>query len=229
MSRSSRRQALKAIAGLGAFGAVSSLAGAAAAAEPAPPYKDPKLPVDARVKDLMSRMTLEEKVAQVIALWATKKDVLADGTSDFSPARAAKAYPDGFGQVTRPSDRKGAPDIPGTRWRTPADTIRLVNDIQRWAVNETRLGIPVLFHEECLHGYMAAGSTMFPMAIAMSGSFDPDLVRRVNTVIAREVRATTSRNGGKNESRSSRSGMKAGPTFSPDCGSPCPVMCLSVA
>jgi len=193
MSRSSRRQALKALAGLSAYGAMPSLAGAAADGKPVPPYKDPKLPVDARVKDLLSRMTLEEKVAQVIALWATKKDVLADGTSDFSAAKAAKAYPHGFGQVTRPSDRKGAPDIPGTRWRTPADTIGLVNDIQRWAVNETRLGIPVLFHEECLHGYMAAGSTMFPMAIAMSGSFDPDLVRRVNAVIAREVRAHGSR------------------------------------
>jgi beta-glucosidase len=67
--------------------------------------------------------------------------------------------------------------------------VKLVNDIQRWAVTRTRLGIPVLFHEECLHGYMAAESTMFPMAIGMSGSFDPGLVREVNGVIAREVRS----------------------------------------
>ncbi len=192
MSGSSRRQAIKALAGLSAYGALGTLPGKVAAAEAADttaPYKDPRRPLPERVKDLMSRMTLEEKVAQIIALWATKKDVLAEGTSDFSRERAAKAHPHGFGQVTRPSDRKGAPDIPGTRWRTPADTIRFVNDVQRWAVNETRLGIPVLFHEECLHGYMAAESTMFPMAIAMAGSFDPALVRRVNEVIAREVRA----------------------------------------
>src|SRR5262249_25460072 len=142
-----------------------------------------------RVKDLMSRMTLEEKVAQLIALWFRKREILADGGSDFSAAKTSQAYPHGFGQVARPSDLKGAPEVPGVRWRTPADTIAFVNDVQRWAVNGTRLGIPVLFHEECLHGYMAAESTMFPMAIGMAGSFDPALVRRVNEVIAREVRA----------------------------------------
>jgi beta-glucosidase len=181
--RSGRRNALKGLAGL------SALALAPRAAAAPPPYRDATLPVEARVQDLLARMTLEEKVAQLIALWATKSEVLAEGTSDFSAANATHRYPDGFGQVTRASDRKGAPDIPGTRWRTSEDTVRLVNDIQRWAVERTRLGIPVLFHEECLHGYMAADATMFPMAIALAGSFDPALVRRVNAVIAREVRA----------------------------------------
>jgi beta-glucosidase len=64
-----------------------------------------------------------------------------------------------------------------------------VNDVQTWAMNETRLGIPVLFHEESLHGYMATETTMFPQAIALAGTFDPDLVRDVSSVIAREVRA----------------------------------------
>ncbi|HEX4780346.1 MAG TPA: glycoside hydrolase family 3 N-terminal domain-containing protein [Usitatibacter sp.] len=187
--RASRRKALKGMAGLSALGALAPLASVGAASDSPPPYKDATLPVEERVKDLLSRMTLEEKVAQMIALWATKEDILADGASDFSAAKAAKAYPNGFGQVTRASDRKGAPNIPGVRWRSSEDTVRFVNDIQRWAVERTRLGIPVLFHEECLHGFMAADATMFPMAIAMSGSFDPALVREVNAVIAREVRA----------------------------------------
>ncbi|APV52253.1 beta-glucosidase [Betaproteobacteria bacterium GR16-43] len=186
-----RRNAIKHLAGLTAYaGSVTSLPTfAVTAPTPAPAYKMPDLPVDERVKDLLSRMTLEEKVAQMIALWSTKTGVFADGSAEFSPAKASQVYPDSFGQWTRPSDRKGAPNIPGTRWRTSQETVRVVNDIQRWATTQTRLGIPVLFHEECLHGYMAPDATMFPMAIGLSGSFDPAMVREVNSTIAREMRA----------------------------------------
>src|SRR6185295_12844165 len=104
---------------------------------------------------LLRRMTLDEKCAQMIGLWFTKERILADGSAEFSAAKAAKNYPGGFGQLTRPSDRRGAPTLESTRWRTSEETIRLINDVQRWALNETRLGIPVLCHEECLHGYMA--------------------------------------------------------------------------
>ena len=186
MTRDGRRKAIKAIAGISALGALPPFAKAAPPMDA--PYRNAQLPVEERVKDLVGRMTLNEKVMQLIALWATKKDVL-DGNDAFSPEKAGRLYPDGFGQVTRPSDRKGATDIPGTRWRTEDDTVRFVNAVQEWAVRKTRLGIPVLFHEECLHGYMAAGSTMFPMAIGMSGTFDTGLVREVNAVIAREVHA----------------------------------------
>ncbi|WP_068092128.1 glycoside hydrolase family 3 N-terminal domain-containing protein [Novosphingobium rosa] len=169
---------------------VASRAGAAATK---PLYKDAAAPVDLRVRDLLSRMTLEEKVGQIIALWATKAQVMDDLT--FSPKKASAAYPAGFGQITRPSDRRGALNGStqaggvGARWRTPADTVRFINAVQTWAKNETRLGIPVLFHEEALHGYMATDATMFPMAIGLAGSFDRDLMREVQSVIAREVRA----------------------------------------
>ncbi|WP_343615289.1 glycoside hydrolase family 3 N-terminal domain-containing protein [Novosphingobium sp.] len=165
----------------------------AGAAATKPLYKDAAAPVDLRVRDLLSRMTLEEKVGQIIALWATKAQVMDDLT--FSPKKASAAYPASFGQITRPSDRRGALNGStqaggvGARWRTPADTVRFINAVQTWARNETRLGIPVLFHEEALHGYMATGATMFPMAIGLAGSFDRDLMREVQSVIAREVRA----------------------------------------
>lgn len=168
----------------------ASRAGAAATK---PLYKDAAAPVDLRVRDLLSRMTLEEKVGQIIALWATKAQVMDDLT--FSPKKASAAYPASFGQITRPSDRRGALNGStqaggvGARWRTPADTVRFINAVQTWARNETRLGIPVLFHEEALHGYMATDATMFPMAIGLAGSFDRDLMREVQSVIAREVRA----------------------------------------
>lgn len=175
--------------------ATTSLVGAAPAIARTskPLYKDASAPIDLRVRDLMGRMTLEEKVGQIIALWATKAEIMDDLT--FSPAKASAAYPASFGQITRPSDRRGAPNGStqaggvGARWRTPADTVAFVNAVQKWAVEETRLGIPVLFHEESLHGYMATDATMFPMAIGLAGSFDRQLMQDVQSVIAREVRA----------------------------------------
>ena len=157
-------------------------------------YRDPRAPVDLRVQDLMARMTLDEKVAQLITLSTTKKDVM-DAALRFDPARADSAYPNGIGQIARPSDRGGAATLTNTgndvtgRWRAPADTIAFVNAAQLWATTRSRLGIPILFHEEALHGFMAPEATSFPQAIALAGSFDRELVRRVNAVIAREVRA----------------------------------------
>jgi beta-glucosidase len=184
-----RRKLLQSLAGLGASAIAPVRALGAVLGEATLPYRNPSLPLEHRVADLLSRMTLDEKISQMIALWATKADIMADGSADFSPAKAGKAYPNGFGQVTRPSDRRGARAIAGQRWRGSADTVRFINDIQRWSINNTRLGIPVLFHEEALHGYMAPDATMFPSAIAMAGSFDAALVHDVNSVIAREMRA----------------------------------------
>src|SRR3546814_6754016 len=70
-------------------------------------------------------------------------------------------------------------DLPG---RDVAQTIRLVNAMQKWATTKTRLGIPILFHEEGLHGYAAPGATSFPIPIGLASSWDPDLVRRTNEI-----------------------------------------------
>jgi beta-glucosidase len=178
---------------------VSLLAMMPLAARAATPiYRDPAAPIDLRVDDLLSRMTLDEKVAQLITLSRTKRDVMDDALA-FDPAKASAAYPHGFGQVARPSDRGGAatannnpagPAIaaPTGRWRAPADTIAFINAAQKWA-RSTRLGIPILFHEECLHGYMAPTATSFPQAIALAGTFDRNLMEKVSSVIGREVRA----------------------------------------
>jgi beta-glucosidase len=164
-----------------------------AAAADRPLYRDARAPVDLRVRDLIGRMTLDEKVAQLITLSTSKRDVM-DANRALDPAMASKAYPNGIGQIARPSDRGGAAtandtgaDVTG-RWRKPADTIAFVNAGQAWA-RTTRLGIPILYHEESLHGYMAPEATSFPQAIALAGSFDRDLMTRVQAVIGREVRA----------------------------------------
>ncbi|MES2120762.1 MAG: glycoside hydrolase family 3 N-terminal domain-containing protein [Pseudomonadota bacterium] len=166
-----------------------------AAQQQSPPlYKDPRQPVERRVDDLLRRMTLEEKVAQLLTIWEQKAKVqTADGR--FSPEAASAAFPNGIGGFARPSDKRGvaagnnaAGATEGVN-RDARDTAEYVNAAQHWAVERTRLGIPILMHEEALHGYVARGATSFPQAIALAGTFDPDLVTRVFSVASREMRA----------------------------------------
>lgn len=155
---------------------------------PQPAYKNPSLPVDARVNDLLARMTLEEKVQQMVTVWGDKKDFFDDDWQ-FQPAEFTKKYPNSIGQIARPSDRAGEGSPRKVPWRNVAETIKVVNAMQSHAVTKTRLGIPLLFHEEGLHGYATKDATSFPQAIAMASSWDPDLVREINVVTAREIRA----------------------------------------
>lgn len=190
-----RRTALRTMLGAGAAMALPMLAraGSPAQARGRPLYRDPRAPVPDRVRDLIGRMTIEEKVMQMIALWQTKREIMSG--MDFDPVKASAAYPHGFGQLTRASDKVGVAGVAGAagatinNGRTPAQTVAFINALQDWATKRTRLGIPVLVHEESLHGYMANEATMFPQAIAMAGSFDRDLMRRVQGQIAREARA----------------------------------------
>lgn len=158
------------------------------AGEPAPVYKDATRPIPERVEDLLKRMTLEEKVAQMITVWNSKPSVM-DAQLQIDPAKFRTVYPHGLGQFARPSDSKGPASPRLEKGRDPRQTVELVNAVQRYAVTQTRLGIPVLFHEEGLHGYAALGATSFPQAIALASSWDPALVREVNAVTAREIRA----------------------------------------
>lgn len=151
-------------------------------------WKDATKPVPSRVSALLSQMTVEEKVAQITSVWDSKVEIF-DRDLQFDAAKAKQKYPDGIGQFTRPSDATGPASPRVVPRRDVRETIDLVNAVQEFAVNETRLGIPVLFHEEGLHGYAAVGATSFPQAIALASSWDPDLVRAVNSITAREIRA----------------------------------------
>ena len=152
------------------------------------PYWDASLPVERRVADLMARMTVEEKLAQMISLWTTKAHVQSDGDS-FDPAKASALYPDGIGFFTRPSDRAGPGGPRINPPRSIEESVGYANAVQRWARENTRLGIPVLMHEESLHGFAARDATSFPQSIGLASTWDPDLVREVNDHIASEVRA----------------------------------------
>ncbi len=167
-----------------------ALASLAAGAAGKPLYQDPHAPLDARVDDLISRMTLQEKIAQLSCIWQDKGEV-EDAGGNFDPAKAARLFPNGIGQVARPSDRVPLePNDPLQNvFRDPAQTVAFVNAVQHFSVEDTRLGIPTLFHGEGLHGYMARDATSFPQAIALGSTWDPALITRVYTVVAREARA----------------------------------------
>src|SRR5207248_581267 len=125
-------------------------------------YKNPALAASARVKDLIERMTLEEKAAQMMCVWQKKAETLLDANGNFdeAKARANFGHGRGIGQVGRPSD--------AGKGKTPRETAELTNAIQKFFVEESRLGIPVMYHEECLHGHAAAGSTSFPQPIGLA-------------------------------------------------------------
>ncbi|MFL6620009.1 MAG: glycoside hydrolase family 3 N-terminal domain-containing protein, partial [Povalibacter sp.] len=167
---------------------VSPLIATPASAQSKPIYKDSKATMDARIDDLLSRMSPEEKLAQITSVWA-KRDALFDENGKFNLETAKRLFPNGIGQVTRPSDRFPAIDPFTTVQRYERETVTRVNAIQRYAINNTRLGIPVLFHEEGLHGYAARNATSFPQAIGLASTWDPELLERVFTVVAREIRA----------------------------------------
>lgn len=160
-----------------------------------PAYRDPQLPVEERVDDLLGRMTLTEKLAQLGGVWST--DLLApsgssegaaaagvaaiDGDrSGVSAARAAATVPDGIGQVTR---------VAGSTTLTPREVARATNAVQRWLVEETRLGIPAVVHEEALAGLCGRGAVQFPQAIGLAATWDPDLVERVARCTGDQLRA----------------------------------------
>src|ERR1700722_6303431 len=167
---------------------MASLSHVSAAVPPTPVYKDPAAPLEPRCEDLLGRMTLEEKVAQMMSIWDAKAEMF-DARLEFDAAKIALKYPNGIGQFARPSDATGPTSprlLPG---RDVRGTIRLVNALQRYAMTHTRLGIPILFHEEGLHGYAARGATSFPQAIALASSWDPALLRAVNGITAPERRA----------------------------------------
>jgi beta-glucosidase len=153
-------------------------------AQDEPQYRNPKLPVEQRVADLLSRMTLQEKAAQLKGAWQNY-NIPQDPSSffmskkrEFLPDRAAVLLGDGLGQMSRPSENLG-----------PKEMAEFTNMLQKWMREKTRLGIPILFHEECLHGHTAPKGTSYPQAIALASTWDPALIHEVFSATAEEVRA----------------------------------------
>ena len=143
-------------------------------------YRDAGLPIADRVTDLLGRMTQEEKVAQVGSVWAPD---LLDGER-FSAEKAETILCHGIGHVSR---------LGAASTLRPAELASTTNEIQRYIVEKTRLGIPALMHEESCAGLTARGATQFPQAIGLASAWEPDLVKAMADVIREEMVAVGAR------------------------------------
>jgi beta-glucosidase len=139
------------------------------------PYKDAHLPVDKRVADLLSRMTLEEKIRQLDMYWGKE---VANMNGHEAESLSEEKVVSNLGKLGIGSVHDLYPIRPG-----------IANALQRYAMEKTRLGIPVLFIEEGLHGYSGLGSTSFPIPLQLACAWDTSLAYRVGRAIATETRA----------------------------------------
>jgi beta-glucosidase len=132
--------------------------------------------VDDRVAHLLEQMTLDEKIAQLGSYWVYE---ILDGVK-FAPQKAQTLLHNGIGHITRMG---GASNV------RPADSAILANSIQKYLIENTRLGIPAVIHEECCSGYMARGATVFPQAIGVASTWEPELVQAMADVIRIQMRS----------------------------------------
>jgi len=138
-------------------------------------YKDKNNCIEDRVEDLIQRMNLDEKIAQLTSIWSY--EVFSSGK--FSSEKAELKINNGIGQITRPG---------GATFLEPRDLAAFINEIQAYLVKHTRLGIPAMIHEECLCGYLTKNATMFPEMIGLASAWDEGLVEEVAGVIRDELK-----------------------------------------
>ncbi len=148
--------------------------------ESVPPYRDPSRAIEERARDLLARMTPEEKIAQLGCVWSTA--LVEDG--GFSEERARQLLVHGTGHVTRIGSSTGL---------RPTESAAFMNRIQCFLQQHTRLGIPALVHEESTAGFCARDANQFPQAIGLASTWDPEAVRSVAEVIREQMLAVGAR------------------------------------
>jgi len=148
-----------------------------------PAYRDESLPVERRVDDLVDRMTTEELVAQTLSVPGEYLGIeseedsggqLLDDDGNFDREAAADLLEHGIGHLTR---------LAGGGGLEPERAAEITDEVQELLVEETRLGIPAVPHEECLSGYMGPGGTTFPQGIGLASTWNPALVEEMTTRI----------------------------------------------
>jgi beta-glucosidase len=139
-------------------------------------YRDSSKSIVARVKDLISRMTLDEKLAQLGGIWGF--EVLEDRR--FSPQKAKSLIKNGIGQISRAAASTAL---------SSRQLAEFTNAIQRFLAENTRLGIPAIIHEECLSGFVAREADIFPQIIGIASTWDTELVERMTGIIRSQMRA----------------------------------------
>lgn len=152
------------------------------------PYKDSRLTPQERAKDLLGRMTLDEKIMQLQCVWGDNKKVVFPG-GKFDAKLAKQYFPHGLGEMVRPNEYLG-PDAKLPHQAYPArQGAEQYNAIQRYFVEQTRLGIPVVMHDEGVHGVWTQEATNYPVPIALASTWDIELLRQLYAATALEMRS----------------------------------------
>ena len=145
-------------------------------------YEDASLPIDKRIKDLLSQMTLEEKTCQLATLYGYKR-VLKDDLPNESWKNAI--WKDGIGNIDEHLN-----GLKPTEWSYPfSKHAEAINIVQRWFIEETRLGIPVDFSNEGIHGLNHDQATPLPAPISIGSTWNKALVRQAGEIAGREAKA----------------------------------------
>lgn len=177
-------------------------------------YLDSTQPVERRVEDLLSKMSLEEKISQLKAkewpFWKTfsklfeveglsedKRKKLESlfskiifGEKDVLEAMSTHFWRKHYKERVVEKGKYGVGQLSCTlRPFSPKESAELANKIQKFALKETHLGIPIIIHDECLHGCVAKGSSIFPQSMALASTWNPDLIKEIATAIGKETRA----------------------------------------
>ena len=152
------------------------------------PYKDATLPIEQRVEDLLSRMTLEEKAGQLVCLMGWDSYQINGKRVNVSEKFIEEQndlYAGMYWAVFRadPWTRKTL-----ANGLNPALAAQAANAMQRYAIEQTRLGIPLFIAEEAPHGHMAIGATVFPTGLGMAATWSTDLMQLAGSVIGKEIR-----------------------------------------
>jgi len=145
-------------------------------------YRDPSRPISERVENLIDLMTIEEKIAQLGSAWVF--EMLTDLAFDEQKAKLVLAH--GLGHVTR---------VAGASSLKPKEGARLANRIQQYLMENTRLQIPAIVHEECCSGYMARNATCFPQIIGLASTWEPELTRKMAAVVRQQMKSAGAHQG----------------------------------
>lgn len=135
-----------------------------------------------KVDELLAKMSLEEKLAQLRSYWMY--DLQTNGILD--DQKVASRLIDGIGQITR---------IGGASTYLPGEAAKVANHLQHFLKEETRLGIPAIVHEECCVGLMAPGGSIFPEIIGLASTFRPELANQMTSFIRQQIMAIGARQG----------------------------------
>lgn len=154
-----------------------------------PLYKQANAPLEERIQDLLQRMTLEEKAGQVLCPMGWQMYVKTKNGIELSEQFKQKMdsnMPVGLFWAVLRADPWTEKNM--ETGLNPESSAELLNKMQRYAIEKTRLGIPLLFAEECPHGHMAIGTTVFPTGLAMASTWNQDLLKKAGEIIGLEAR-----------------------------------------